>query len=356
MKRQETSKNVTAGATLSSALRFYRTMFYGHKRELLSHIAAMIPKEVETVADVFSGTGIVSWFLKGRGYRVIANDIMRYPFIRLRALVVNTQTVLDDRDLDLLCAPNGNRRDFIGRYYGETFGSKNSHFLDNWASNIPALMDPLKRDLAVFVPVICVSKYLKYASVTWNSYGQPCGFPEQLPIRWADIEHDIRSFNEAVLPRLLCTSTRTHVAHNGDAVALIPTINPDLLYLDPPYTCRAGKYERLYAFFDDLATIISGSGELVVDPYDTKCELAPYTRFDSRKLALVGFDDLFAASGHIPYVICSYNTTCDISPDEIAAIARVYRSNVTLKYIERPRPTNVTSGSRMTKEVLILCR
>jgi adenine-specific DNA-methyltransferase len=334
------------------ALKHYRTNFYGNKRALLPDIAALIPRKVKTIFDAFSGTGIVSWALKHRGYRIIANDVMRYPHYRLRAVVRNNSTVLDYRDLKLLTEPNPNRPDYISTFYGQTYGESNCLFLETWASNINKLSDPVKRDLAIFIPIVCISKYLKFAAVHFSPFGTLTGDQTLSHINLAE---DICAYAIETFPTFLYDNQCQNECYQIDTIELLPTIEADMAYFDPPYACRAGSYEGHYAYFDDLASILSGKGEVIANPFDARCELPPYTFYGTRRSAVTGLAKLFERSLHIPHILLSYNTTSLISPNEIATLARTSGRHVTIQFIDRPRPTTQKNRNTETQEVLMLC-
>lgn len=339
------------------ALDEYRLNFYGNKKNLLPKIAAAIPEETETIADIFSGTGIVSWYLKHQGYRMISNGIMRYPCIRMRALVENQDTALSVEEIEMLCQRNDKTDDeenYFHRYYRRTFGEENCRFLQTWASNMPKLTDPMKRDIAIYIPIVCISRYFSYAAIHWTTLGVPTGGKNLLN---ANLEKDVRKYALDIFPRFLFDNGQDNQVYNEDAVELVSKIDADVLYLDPPYAAKAGsQYEGNYSIFDDLVSILSGRGDSVVDPMDSKCELSPYTYFGTRKSALVGLAKMFERSSHIPTVIVSYNSTSSIDPEEIATLARMNGRDVEMRIFEdQYRPTVSKDAKGKTDEYLICC-
>lgn len=354
MNMHESPKSLKPEVVIPAEVDLFRKSFYGNKREMLAPIANLIPFGTRTVADIFGGTGVVAWYLKHLGFRVLSNDVMRFPSLTLRAIVENNGTQLDEADLRLLSEPKRGKGDHIRRFYRETFGPSNSDFLDAWAANIPRLADPTKRDIAAFIPIACISKPLsKYAAIHWTALGTLTGYRH---LWYFDLEKEVRHYALNILPHLVFDNAQNNQVFNEDALDLVSRINADILYLDPPYACRAGSYEGTYALFDDLVSILSGRGNLIKDPYDSRSELGPYTYFGTRKSALTGFARLFERSRHIPNVIVSYNTTSLISPSEIASIAKVYRKTVSMQFIDRPRPTTIKNRNTRTQEMLMLCR
>ena len=286
------------GWVIPHSLSNYRTNFYGNKKNLLPQIADLIPKGAITVADLCSGTGVVSWFLKNQGFRTITNDIMRYPHFRHKAVIGNNNTYLDKDDLALLCEYFPFGREYIYEYYWKTFGENNCRFLENWAANIGQLSDPVKKDIAVFIPITVISKHLKYAAINFSPRGTLTGNQDLLDV---DLEKEVCSYALEVFPGFIFDNGYHNECYQEDAVELVSRIEADVLYLDPPYCCRGGAYESCYAWLDDLASILSGHGEIIDNPFDAKSDLEPYTYFGTRKSAITGFAKLFERSRHSPY-------------------------------------------------------
>jgi len=330
----------------------FRRSLYGNKTEMLAPIASLIPAATMTVADLFSGSGVVAWFLKKRGHRVICNDVMRYPALTLRATVGNNRTMLTEGDLRSLGQPNRSRGDHAQRFYHETFGPENCLYLDNYAANVSNLTCPMKRDVAAFIPIACIAKPLsKYAAIHWTALGTLTGYRH---LWYFDLEKEVRNYALNVFPKFLIDNGEKNEVFNEDAVELVGRISADVAYIDVPYVCRAGAYEGNYGLLDDLTSILLGDGNCVKDPYDSRCELAPYTYFHNRRSALTGFSQLFERSRHIPHVIVSYNTTSLITPSEIVTIAEVYRNVVGVHSVSRPLPVSMKGRCNKTEEVLIV--
>lgn len=338
-----------------SALERYHTNFYGNKKRLLANIASLIPSGTKTIADVFGGTGIVSWYLKHQDHKIIANDILRWPALRLRALVGNNGTTLSAEDVHMLCEPTDNKQGYLQNYYARSLGAENCGFLETWAANMPRLADPVKRDVAAYVCITCVSEQRKYAAVHFSPMGEISGHQ----CLWeADLEREVPAYALQVFPEFIRDNGEQNECHNMDAVELVSQLEADVLYLDPPYasSTSSADYEANYAFFDDLVVALSGNGMNIRDPFDSKADLPAYTYFGTPVSALTGFAQLFDRSRHIPCVILSYNTTSQITPETIMTIAGGYRKDISMQRIPHPRPTVIKGHNTRTEEILMVCR
>ncbi|MFH0921045.1 MAG: hypothetical protein V1913_11870, partial [Fibrobacterota bacterium] len=142
---------------------------------------------------------------------------------------------------------------------------------------------------------------------------------------------------------------------NEDAVGLIPKINADLLYIDSPYAARGGEYEHHLSWYDDLVQIFSGKANEIINPYDHKADLPLYIKFYNRETAFEGFIKIFQNSRHIPTLLISYNTTSDIDPEELVAIAHTQGRKTSIQYVDYNRPTTKKGKNTKTKEIFLTC-
>lgn len=331
----------------------YPLKIYGHKAAMLDEIMSLIPRDTGTFCDLFGGTGVVAWTVKKRlGASIVINDIRRAAHLQHKVLVANNGTILSHDDLALLCKPNPNRRADFRRIYGKVFGLRNADFLDTYASNIPLLSNPLKRDIAIFLPVVCTLQRRKYSSFGFSRMGTLTGNNQQHCDM--DMHRGCIDFATKILPSLLVNNGKTNFAFNEDAVGIAGKITADVIYSDSPYVCGGGQYERSLAFLDDMVQLLSGN--TVQTPYDGNPELSKYNDFMRRDSALLGFWAIFKGAKNVPLVILSYNTTSGIHIPEIENIAKGYGRDVETHYIPRPRPSTRKGGNRETKEVLIVCR
>jgi len=347
-----------AALSLPDGLQDYPLKIYGHKgnERLLKPILSLIPDNATSFLDLFAGTGVVAWAVKQRGTQVMMNDIRRFPCLRHRALVTNNRTILSKRDLDRLRRRKRNAQKDAREMYEHILGRRNAKFLDTWASNIPQLRSKLKREIAIFVPVVCLLKHMRYPVVHFSPTGDMTGNKDYCGI---DLERDVIAFATDIMPNLLHDNGAANRSYNMDALDLVGRLSPDVTYVDSPYCTAAGDYEGNYAFFDDMVRIVQGKGREIRSRTDNKADLPPYNNFLTRQRALTGFASIFRRAHQVPLIILSYNTTSDVHPDEIADIAQAFGRDVEIQRISYRLPTvHKKSSGRLdrTEEVLLSCR
>jgi len=332
-------------------MQLFPTLMFGHKKSLVAEILELVPPSAQTMAEPLSGTGVVSWHAKKAGLRVIGNDIRRFAHQQFKVLVANNDTILTEDDLAMLTRPTKVAEPWIERLFLGTYGIRNARFLDQWVANSSRLANDAKRDVAAWLPVFCSMRRIKYYAARLSPEGVVAG-SQQLVL--SDLAQDMIISAREILPKLVFDNGHTHQAYNEDALNLIGRIEADVAFIDTPYCCRGGDYERDLAFYDDLLRICLGRANEVANVWDGNCDLPPYTNFASRRSAITGLGQLFHRASHIPTLIVSYNTTSEITTGEIQNLAAAVGRKVTaVRKIPRPLPTNTKRATQEAYEVLL---
>lgn len=337
-------------------LKLYPKLIMGHKAApyLLERILSLIPEGTGTLAEPFGGTGVVGWAAKRLGIRLLSNDVMRWALLRQKVLVANNGTCLSHAELTALAGPNRDRSTHASDHYTRFMGEGNTRFIDNWAANISTMEPGIKRDVAIFLPVVVVAKTTNGNSgcVNFSPLSCPTGNRTYFHV---DFEQEVFRYGLDVLPRLLYDNGRANEVFNMDAVDFVCSVQADCGYYDPPYTTAGGCYEQKLAFFDDLVRILSGEGHLIRNPFDSSADLPEYSDFSRRSSAVSSLSRLFRRSRHLKTLIVSYNTTSGINEGELECLARAERWNVTMHRVSHRFPSTKKNGLKKTDELLMVC-
>jgi adenine-specific DNA-methyltransferase len=240
----------------SRVARYPRIRFMGSKYKLagpLSEIFAALPPG--RAVDAFSGSGVVAYVLKATGRQVLASDHLAFASTLTEAIVANNTAKLSEPEINWLCSPNSDGRDFISRTFeGLYFPVEDHAFLDAAWSHVDELQGP-KRALAI--SALCLAAARK----------QPRGVFTVTTPRYDDGRRQMHMSLEALF--------REAAQHLNDAVFAtaapisesacrdvfdIDARNIAVAYLDPPYappkddTC----YIKRYHFLEGLATYWRG--------------------------------------------------------------------------------------------------
>ena len=127
-----------------------RIRFMGSKHRLAPRLAELFATLPPGPAiDAFSGSGVVAYTLKAAGREVLANDHLTFTATLAEALVANGSERLSAEDVDAICSPSRDGRDFIARTFdGLYFPAADHAFLDSAWSHVDELRGA-KRALAL---------------------------------------------------------------------------------------------------------------------------------------------------------------------------------------------------------------
>lgn len=233
------------------------TGFMGNKYMMLGWIERQVPKDAKTFLDAFSGGANVAYHMKRKGLKVVANDLLLFPYHVARAVVENSHETLSDEDIEGILAPNPDAGSFIvDNFHGYYYTKKVLAWLDQVWSNIQKLSG-YKKDLAL----AALGNTVKAKSL----YGQ--FHRSRLNLKAdADLETEAGSFTENQLTsipissmvesfkryarqlnRLVFDSGQECKAFRGDAVEAVRKFGADLLYLDPPYITEFSNNDYEYS-------------------------------------------------------------------------------------------------------------
>jgi adenine-specific DNA-methyltransferase len=253
---------------------FPRLRYMGSKYRLVPHLAQVFAElGGRTALDAFSGSGVVSYLLKALGYQVTSNDFLTFPSIIAAATVVNQDQILTSEEIEQICGPPADDRDFIQRTFaGLYFTAEDREFLDSAWSHVDR-MSGHKRDLAIAGLVLAAARR------------QPRGVFTFTDLRYDDGRRDLRlplreHFREraAEYNRVVFDSRQPCTALSGDVLALAQRPY-DVVYLDPPYAPPRDDncYIKRYHFLEGLS--VYWRGQTVMENTRTKKLPKRYTPF-----------------------------------------------------------------------------
>jgi len=273
--RVTTEPSAGPPGVVSRVSEFPRLRYMGSKYRLVPYLAEVFAElGGQTALDAFSGSGVVSYLLKTLGYRVTANDFLTFPSVIARATVVNQDQTLTGEEIEEICGPPADDRDFIQRTFkGLYFTDEDREFLDSAWSHIDR-MSGHKQDVAISALVLASARR------------QPRGVFTFTDLRYDDGRRDLRlslreHFREraAEYNRVVFDSGRPCTALSGDVFALAPLQPYDVVYLDPPYAPPRDDncYIKRYHFLEGLS--VYWRGQTIMENTRTKKLAKRYTPF-----------------------------------------------------------------------------
>jgi len=301
---------------------FPSTRYMGSKSKILPQIRDVISNfKCESVADIFSGSGIVSYMLKTEGKKVLSNDYMALGALYSKALIENNGEQLNlDTAYKLLLPSNSNdcfvKETFAGLY----FSDDENELIDNIRANSARIRNPYQRAIAVYALTrACLKK-------------RPRGIFTYVGHRYDDGRKDLQlSFEEQfidavkVINGAVFDNGKKNKSRRGDAMTF--QHKADLVYMDPPYYSpySDNEYVRRYHFIEGIACNWEGV-EIQWNTKTRKFKNYP-TPFSTRNGAYSAFDKLFNKFKDSILVV-SYSSNSLPTIDEMVGLLSKYKSYV----------------------------
>ena len=298
------------------------TRFMGSKQKLLHEVWAVASQfGAETITDLFSGSGIVSYMFKAQGKTVLSNDYMAMSATFSKAMVENNTVTLSSRTAEELLLAQKESDHFVARtFQGLYYTDEENDLIDTLRTNIAHLRNPYERAIAMTALIrACIKK-------------RPRGIFTYTGHRYDDGRKDLQKtleeqFLEAVelVNAAVFDNGRASRARWGDAMTV--RIPSDLVYMDPPYysPLSDNEYVRRYHFVEGLARNWEGV-EIQEHTLTKKFKSYP-TPFSTRLGAAEAFDRLFRKFAKSVLVV-SYSSNSLPTQEEMLALMAKYKEHV----------------------------
>lgn len=322
--------------------------YLGSKSRMLNFIKkTTMPylNDINTVADVFAGTGVVSNLYKNLGKKLIVNDLLYSNYVSYLTWF-STMPVSIEKIKNYLVELNN--IDPVNGYVSDNFGNK--YFSMDNASKIDAIRECIDKntDINKRERAFLLTSLLYAMDKVANTVGHYDAYRKN---------HQIYKPIRLKLP-IVDSNRLDNEIYCEDANELVKSISADLVYIDPPYNSR--QYGDSYHLLENIIRWekpeVTGVARKMVDRKDTKSEY-------STKKAPEAFDDLIS---HInaKYILVSYNnmahkgnsrSNAKISNNEIISSLRKRGIVSTFSTPFQPYSSG-KSHIKNHKELLYLCK
>lgn len=343
----KTNKNNSEQQKNKKHFRISNRRYLGSKNKLLGFIYQVIEDklgDVELVADIFAGTGVVADMFARHGKTVIVNDLLKSNYISYITWFGNENVDMDkvEHIIDELNSINAENDNYVSINFGNKYFS-----LEN-ARKIGAIREKIdtynvnERERA-FLLTSLIYAMDKVA----NTVGHYDAYRKKLD-NLQKIELKVPEYRKNMNNKIYCE----------DANKLVRIIKADLIYIDTPYNSR--QYGDAYHVLENIVMWkkpeVTGVAAKMVDRSETKS-------LYSMKIAPEIFDDLIK-NIDAKYILVSYNnmakkgngrSNAKISNDEILKSLRK-KGEV---YVFDTPYTPFTTGKTFIsdhRELLYLCK
>lgn len=299
------------------------TRFMGSKSKLLSEIWSVVSQfNVNTVVDLFSGSGVVGYMLKAQGKAVISNDYMAMSATFTKAMVENNSVTLPLGEAQNLLIAHKESDHFVAdTFKGLYYSDEENDLIDTLRTNIAAMKDQYKQAIAMTALIRACTKKRPRGIFTYTGHRYDDGRQDLKKSLSQQFIEAVEAVNKAVFD-----NGKTNYSKHGDAMDL-KVENADLVYIDPPYysPLSDNEYVRRYHFVEGLAR--DWKGVEIQEHTQTKKFKSYPTPFSTRKGAADAFDKLFKKFANSILVV-SYSSNSQPAQDEMVAIMAKYKEHV----------------------------
>lgn len=300
-----------------------RLNYIGSKYQLLDWLTEQIeekagPIKGKKVADLFAGTGIVSYHLRKLGASVISNDAELFSSIITRAFTTSTYNTHCKELINTLNSESGEITGYITKNYSPYGEKDRKFFTEENAKRIDYVRQRLEdlqlspNDYTFLLASLIVSAdAVSNVPAVYGCY--------------------LKNFKAKALKQFTLTPVHTFVeppinskTMNCDVLSdtLLKEINVDITYLDPPYNER--QYSKNYF---PLNMIAKTPIDLEKEPelkgktgIPTDCFISPFCKSTQVEES---FDTLFKAI-KTKWLFLSYNSESLVSKDRMCEIMQKY--------------------------------
>ena len=332
--------------------------YIGGKSQLLDFIGAFLNLDnmkVETVMDLFAGTGIVSRMFKSCGYRVVSNDFLYFSYVLQKCYIElndvpdfsnigrNPIEVLNNIDVRVpFCSLD---RCFMYNNYSPS-GSGRMYFRSENALKIDLIRLKIEEwycskmidDNGYFYLLASLLEAVPYVSNIVGVYASYLKF-------W-----DRRAYNPLVLkPPVILGNGKSNEAVNSDYVGVLRDYECDFLYADPPYNSR--EYLPNYHILETIARYDYPKIYGVTGMRDYSNQKSDFCK----KAKVFSAFERLVRDCKAKYVLISYNNEGLLCTEDLSGICEKYAVLGTFslcEYSYRRYKSKVSIGSGDLKEQL----
>ena len=308
--------------------RFPPTRFMGSKERIVDFIwEAVRDRQFDSVLDLFSGSGVVSYMFKSAGKQVSSNDYMTMCEVAATALIENRSVILEDWEIDALLCESPDVDNFVQATFANLyFSDEDNRTIDHIRANIKRIGNRYKRAIALLALIRACMKRRPRGIFTFVGDRYDDGRKDLLLSIGEQFRAAVELINTAVFD-----NGQTNRARCRDAMTVRE--RPDLVYIDPPYYSpySDNEYVRRYHFVEGIAR----------DWRDVQMQWHTKTRkfkgyptpFSTHTGARDAFDRLFRRFKD-SIIVVSYSSNGLPNPEEITALMAKYREQVSVLSME----------------------
>ncbi|WIV12454.1 DNA adenine methylase [Proteiniborus sp. MB09-C3] len=268
--------------------------YLGSKYKLIPFIKDIVAnecKDIRVFADIFGGTGIVSYAFNSKGVKVIVNDILYSNYLAYYTWLSNEEYNSNKihRYINEFNNISAKKENYVSRNFGDKyFTAENARKIGAIREEIELISPTLTfREKAILITSLLYAMD-KVANTCghYDAFRRNLDTTQSLKLQVPAINNDINKSNEI---------------YREDANRLVRKIHSDIVYIDTPYNSR--QYSDAYHLLENIAKWekpeVVGVAKKMIDRSHIKSKYCTIK-------APQAFDDL-VANVNSKYILVSYN-------------------------------------------------
>jgi adenine-specific DNA-methyltransferase len=331
--------------------------YAGSKDKIIPHILKLVYKlKPKTVLDGFSGTTRVSQAFAKLGYKVISNDFAIWSKTFAECYLLNEKsTEYYKKIIDYLNQLPG-KYGWFSEHYGED--PKKKGLKRPWQIHNTMKLDAIREEIEkITKDEIEKSVLLTSLILALDKVESTVGHYASYLKEWAPRSYKIMQLE---VPRFII-SEQNHKVYQEDIFNLVPKIEVDLAYYDPPYGSCNNKMPpsrvRYQAYYHIWTTVIKsdkpklfGTTNRRADSSD-KISYSPFEDFrkdkDGKFIALKAIEKLIKET-RSKFIIFSYSSGGRVAFNDL--VNTFSENSKIIEFQEINYKKNVMSSMRWTNE------
>jgi len=215
--------------------------YLGNKYKLLALIEEIIEKRCKpynSFCDIFAGTGVTGEHFNAKNIKIISNEILYSNYVSLYAWLSPEYFDREkiEKYIDLLNSISTNNDNYFSVNYGGTyFTVENARKIGAIREKIEELKLNFKEKCILLTSLLYAVDKVANTCGHYDAFRKTLDMVVPLKLRTLDIKQ---------------SENRNNEIYNKDSNVLINDIEPDILYIDPPYNSR--QYCDSYHLLENL--------------------------------------------------------------------------------------------------------
>lgn len=216
--------------------------YLGNKFKISGFISEVLKKSIgdyDCFCDLFAGTGAIAFHINSPEKEIIANDILYCNYVCLKAFLTwNKPVTLVTEKINFLNSLNPQEENYFSDNFGGLYFTKeNARKIGFIRENINSIAESEEEKELLICSLLYATDKVANTVGHYDSYRKKLDSFQPIRLETPKINYQQNLQNRVF---------------NEDGNKLIKRIDPDVLYLDPPYNSR--QYSDTYHLLENLAT------------------------------------------------------------------------------------------------------